>query len=116
MCADWCGVCREYRAGFEEVSRHFADARFEWLDIEEQADDLGDIEVENFPTLLIRRRESILFFGAMPPAPAHLERTLRTFQRQTVDESHEYAASSPERRSWQVNEDLRRIGSRGAAR
>lgn len=36
---------------------------FNWLDIEAEAEAMGDLDIENFPTLLIRRGESIVFFA-----------------------------------------------------
>ena len=41
LCAQWCGTCRDYRVGFDELAATFPDVRFSWLDIEEQADELG---------------------------------------------------------------------------
>ncbi len=116
LCAEWCGVCREYRSGFEAIAGQFPGAGFYWLDIELHADDLGDLDVENFPTLIIRRQQWILFYGSMPPSPSHLQRTLKAFVQQSVDESREYALSSVERRSWQENEDLQRLGAEELAR
>ena len=54
LCAAWCGTCREYRATFEALSGGFAgEADFAWVDVEDEADALGDLDIENFPTLLI---------------------------------------------------------------
>ena len=116
LCAEWCGVCREYRSAFQEIAGQFSTARFHWLDIEAHADELGDLEVENFPTLLIKRREWVLFYASMPPSPSHLQRTLRAFLQQSADESRAYAHASAERRGWQENIDLRRLGPDELAR
>ena len=106
LCAEWCGTCRDYRAGFEDLASRFPEVRFLWLDIEEQADDLGDLDIENFPTLFIQRQELILFFGTMLPHLSHLQRLIETLQEQTLEQSRDYASSSPERRDWQSNPDL----------
>lgn len=111
LCADWCSVCRDYAAAFNSLAARFPAVGFYWLDIEVHADDLGDLEVENFPTLLIKRRQHILFFGAMPPAPVHLKRTLEAFLQQSEEESRHYAGSGVERRAWQEDGDLQRLGS-----
>jgi thiol-disulfide isomerase/thioredoxin len=79
LCAEWCGTCRDYRsAAFEQCRRQFADARFEWVDIENESNLVGDLDVENFPTLLVARGGQILFFGTMLPHADHLVRLLRT--------------------------------------
>lgn len=109
LCAEWCGTCRDYRPGFTELASRFPGVRFAWLDIEEQADDLGDLDIENFPTLFIQRRESILFFGTMLPHLSHLQRMIETFHEQTPEQSRDYALSGPERRDWQSDPDLRQL-------
>lgn len=111
LCADWCAVCREYRSGFREVALQFPAARFRWLDVEEHADEMGNLDVENFPTLLIKREEWVLFFGVLRPSPAILKRTIEVFFRQSPCESQEYALASAERRAWQKDVDLARATS-----
>lgn len=110
LCAQWCTTCREYRPGFEDLARQFPESRFRWLDIEDEADELGDLDVENFPTLLIARGESVLFFGTMPPQLAHLRRMLESFAEQSLEQSRHYARSDAERSSWQDCDDLCRLG------
>ncbi len=106
LCAEWCGTCRDYRSGFYELAAQFPEARFRWLDIEERADDLGDLDIENFPTLFIQRRQTVLFFGTMLPHLSLLQRLIETFREQTPEQSRDYGWSNPERRRWQENQDL----------
>lgn len=110
LCAEWCGTCREYLPGFHGLAAQFPSVRFRWLDIEDRADDLGDLDIENFPTLLITRGEIILFFGTMLPHLGHLQRTLEVFLAQSREESFLYANSDGERRGWQADDDLRSLG------
>ncbi len=110
LCAEWCGTCREYRNGFEQLADQFEGVRFLWLDIEDQADSLGNLDVENFPTILVRRGDWILFFGTLPPQVSHLRRLVETFVEQTPEESRVYAISSLERSGWQNDADLAGIG------
>ena len=112
LCAQWCATCREYRVGFESLVTDFPAIGFRWLDIEDEADELGDLDIENFPTLLLARGEAVLFFGTMPPQLGHLRRMLENFIQQTAQESLDYACSDAERSAWQDNEDLRRLGRR----
>lgn len=106
LCAEWCGTCRDYRAGFDSLASQFPDTRFGWMDIEDQADDLGDLDIENFPTIFIQRGESVLFFGTMLPHLNHLQRMIETLHEQTPEQSRHYARSSPDRLEWQSNPDL----------
>jgi len=107
LCADWCGTCRDYRAPFEALGKELPDAEFLWVDIEDEGDWAGDFEVDDFPTLLIQRREWILFYGTMLPHVGHLQRTLEMFRSQSPEESRGYAFASPERRGWQEKFDFR---------
>lgn len=107
LCADWCGTCREYRPGFEALARQWPDAGFHWVDVEEEADWIGDFDVENFPTLLIQRGDVVLFFGTMLPQHGLLQRTLETLTALSEDEARAYAAATDERRAWQRECDFR---------
>ena len=82
---------------------------FRWLDIEDDADAVGDLDIENFPTLLIGRDGNVLYFGTMLPHPGHLRRILETFAEQSRAASREYALARPELRAWQSNADLQRL-------
>ena len=73
LCAQWCGSCREYAPLFEAPSG-LPPARFVWIDIEDHAEVLGDVGVENFPTLLIARGDALLFFGPVTPHAQTLRR------------------------------------------
>lgn len=53
LCADWGGVCHEYRPVFEAFARAHPGAHFRWRDIEDDAALVGDIDIETFPTVLI---------------------------------------------------------------
>lgn len=75
LCADWCGTCREYRPGFEALAQEFPQYRFVWIDVEEQAD--IDVEIENFPTILVAHGVRPLFAGTMLPHIGHLRRLLQ---------------------------------------
>ena len=109
LCAEWCGTCREYREAFENLTASLPEVRFRWLDIEDEAERMGDLDVENFPTLLVARDDVVLFFGTMLPHIGHLERLIETLRAQTAAESRDYAQRNEERRAWQADPDLRRL-------
>jgi thioredoxin-like negative regulator of GroEL len=78
LCAAWCGTCKEYLATFN-TARDAAPPgeRFVWVDIEDEAEVVDDIDVENFPTVLVARGDTVLYFGVLLPQPGHLARLLQ---------------------------------------
>lgn len=79
LCALWCGSCRSYQPLFEALEASFQGAaRFSWVDIEDQSDALGDIDVKNFPTLLILRGMDVLFFGPVLPHASTLSQLVQS--------------------------------------
>jgi thioredoxin 1 len=77
LCAAWCDTCTAYRPGFLAMAERFPRAEFRWVDIEDDAEAVEDIEVENFPTILVRRGDETLFQGVLLPHHSHLERLLQ---------------------------------------
>jgi len=83
LCAEWCGACREYRPLFEKLA-HSAPAgeRHAWIDIEDRAEVLGDLEIETFPTLLIADAGgAVHFYGSVTPHARTLERLVENARR-----------------------------------
>ena len=78
LCAEWCDTCRKYRPEFESLGHEFSRHRFVWIDVEDQGDLVIDVEIENFPTLLVARGDQLLFAGTMLPQIGHLRRLLET--------------------------------------
>ncbi|MDQ7988152.1 MAG: thioredoxin family protein [Candidatus Dactylopiibacterium sp.] len=113
LCAGWCGTCRDYAEGFEALPGKFPEVGFVWVDVEDEAEVAGDIDVENFPTLVIQRGTDVLFCGPMLPQHRLLERLLETFMAQSAEESAGYARGTPERLGWQGLADVRTRLARG---
>jgi thioredoxin 1 len=67
LCAAWCDTCSEFRVAFERIAAARPEALFVWLDIEDDAEVCGDIDVENFPTLAIYRGDAVLHYGVSLP-------------------------------------------------
>ena len=83
LCAAWCGTCRDYRALFDGVVAPRGDAASRWVDIEDESDLVGDLNIETFPTLLVIDAPSqpagapqVRFFGPLTPHAATLSRLL----------------------------------------
>ncbi len=76
LCAQWCSACREYRQVFDTLAQHYPDLCFIWIDIETHADRLNDLEVEDFPTMLIEDAVGTRFFGTVLPHPQIIQQLL----------------------------------------
>ncbi len=109
LCAAWCDTCRSYRSGFDQLAAQHPDKRFVWIDIEDQADFIGDIDVENFPTLLIQRGDTVAFFGTVLPELKLADRLILALAEKSDAELRTQAASSPEHAKWQRICNLRTL-------
>ena len=79
LCAAWCRTCDDYRPTFDALAREFErEARFVWVDIEDDEEALGDVDVVDFPTLLIAHGEAIVFYGPVLP---HAQTARQLLQR-----------------------------------
>lgn len=107
LCAAWCGTCSSYRDAFDGLAARHPDKTFVWIDIEDQADLVGDLDVENFPTLLLQRGDTVAFFGTMLPDAKLADRLLQSQAALPDEELARLAASSDERRGWQRDANLR---------
>lgn len=79
LCAQWCGVCRDYRPFVEAQTT--PDTQWVWVDVETHADLLGDLDVENFPTLLITESGALRFLGSVTPQPEVAQRLLQSLRQ-----------------------------------
>lgn len=109
LCAAWCGTCESYRATFEELAARHLDKFFVWIDIEDHADVVGDLDVENFPTLLIQHHELVTFFGTMLPDGGLAHRLVVAQTQQSDEELKALALNSEERARWQNDCNLRTL-------
>ena len=78
LCAEWCGVCRDYALRFAQVQAKYPLATFLWVDVEDEADLLHPLDVEDFPTLLMAIGPEPRFFGPLTPQVEMLERLVKS--------------------------------------
>ncbi|WP_051001466.1 thioredoxin family protein [Melaminivora alkalimesophila] len=78
LCAQWCGVCREFRPAFEALARE--GLRLEWVDVEDDEDLVGELDIETFPTVLIAEGSRVRFFGTIVPQAGVLTRLLESLR------------------------------------
>jgi thioredoxin 1 len=76
LCAAWCGTCTAYETTFAELTAAWPGHRLRWIDIEDEAELVGDIDVETFPTLLVAHAGQVLFAGPVLPRLSDAQRLL----------------------------------------
>jgi len=83
LCAQWCRTCDAYRdtlaATRDAIRLGHPDraTRYVWVDIEDESDLVGELDIEDFPTLLLARGDEVLFFGPILPHAQTLDRLVR---------------------------------------
>ncbi len=81
LCAAWCRTCDSYAVVFEavvaEVGAELPALRTHWIDIEDEAELVGDLDIETFPTLVVVDAQGLRFAGPLTPQPETLRRVLR---------------------------------------
>ena len=107
LCAGWCDVCKQYRAGFDALALQYPEHQFVWIDIEDQSDLIGDLDVENFPTILMQRGDTVAFYGTMMPEPRQVARLLEAQLERSDEELSLEADSNSQRQQWQTECNLR---------
>jgi thioredoxin reductase (NADPH) len=85
LCAAWCKTCTEFRSTFDKLAAASEGAKFVWLDVEDDSALVGDIEIENFPTLAVFRGDKPLFYGVTMPQEGVVARTLASLARPDRD-------------------------------
>lgn len=108
LCAAWCDVCKTYRPLFDTFAARHPDKQFLWIDVEDQADLVGDFEIDNFPTLLLQRGDYVTFFGPVQPDIHIAMRLLSAHAEKSLEELAQETATSAQRHAWQEENNLRR--------
>jgi thioredoxin reductase (NADPH) len=117
FCAAWCNTCDEFGEGYAALAAARDDATFVWLDIEDDADVAGDVDIENFPTIAIYRDGRPIHFGVSLPQAALVGRLLDALgaQGRTVD-AEEAVATLPTRlATWAAPRFARALRGRSHA-
>jgi hypothetical protein len=84
LCAQWCRTCDAYRDTLVatrdamRIGHPQAATRFVWVDIEDESDLIGDLDIDDFPTILLARGDRVLFFGPVMPHAQTLDRLVRS--------------------------------------
>ncbi len=89
LCAGWCRLCDGYGpvvdAAVAALQARWPTLRSRWIDIEDEADLVGDLDVETFPTLVLIQGDRLLFAGVLTPQPEVLQRVLDRALQQALE-------------------------------
>jgi hypothetical protein len=82
LCAAWCRLCDGYAPVFNGVvqalRQDWPALQARWVDIEDEADLIGDLDIETFPTLVLLLDSELRFAGPLTPQASTLERVVRS--------------------------------------
>lgn len=81
LCAEWCHVCRDLQPVFSHMRQRLPEVRWVWLDIEDHAEALGEMDLTTFPTYLIGSDRGVLQFAPGPTNAVALEHFVRPYLR-----------------------------------
>lgn len=79
LCAAWCDVCRGFQPDFSRIDEQHPGAGLVWVDVEDDSEIAGDIDVDNFPTIAVFRDGRPLLFGVVLPQAGSIARVLDSF-------------------------------------
>jgi thioredoxin 1 len=81
LCAQWCVICREFEPQFQAMLAAQPQHHWRWIDIEDHDAVLSDIDIQNFPTIVILDSDDQLCFaGTIEPRMDMLQRLIRSAQ------------------------------------
>lgn len=113
LCAAWCDTCGQFRRAFDSIAAQRVGTTFVWLDVEDDADVAGDIDIDNFPTLAVYSDGHMVHFGVSLPQRGVVERLLDSLGQAsaTVSGPSEVEALPGLLRQTPADEGARRLGS-----
>ncbi|MEO9101493.1 MAG: thioredoxin family protein, partial [Burkholderiaceae bacterium] len=78
LCAGWCSSCAAWHGAFAALAQEFAGDCFVWIDIEDHAELVADVEVETLPVMLVQTAQAGPgFVGPIEPRTAILRSLLQ---------------------------------------
>lgn len=103
LCAAWCGTCAGFKEVAENLASIFPDTTFLWIDIEDDSDVAGEIDVMNFPSLAVFRDGVAIHYGVSLPHQGVVKRLLTALLNNSVraaDVPKEVAALPSHLKVW----------------
>jgi len=115
LCAAWCRLCEGYAEVFKPVLATLQALHphlcMHWIDIEDEAALVGELDVETFPTVVVATATTVPFAGTLTPQADTLQRVLRAALAQAPAQTRRQA---PEVESFAARLRLRLPDARHA--
>lgn len=92
LCAQWCGVCRDWQPQFAALAAQLPAAQLLWVDVEDAADLLEGYEPENFPVLAVQRGADLLYCATLPQQAAVWRRLIEELAGLDANTARQQAA------------------------
>ena len=67
---------------FTAQARAHPHLRFAWVDVEDEHEAMGEVDIETFPTLLVARGDQVLYHAPIPPMASQFKRLIARLQTQ----------------------------------
>jgi hypothetical protein len=96
VCAEWCGVCRDYRAS---LAGELNDS-ITWIDLDDFESLPNAPSIDTFPTVVVLNQADVLFAGALDNRQESLLRLLSAVAQHAP--KPEYEALGRELCAWLV--------------
>ena len=87
-------------ADFDQLKAALPGHRYRWIDIEDEADVIGDVDVETFPTLLVAHQGVVLFAGPVLPRLTDAQRLLEAQVERWNSGNHRPVSGLPDDQFW----------------
>ncbi|MDX1668142.1 MAG: thioredoxin family protein [Limnobacter sp.] len=80
-CAQWCGVCRDFKQPLRSLASRLPSHQFVWIDIEDTDLWEDEVDIENFPTVVVVDQMGKQYFcGPIEPHIKALQKLVETFE------------------------------------
>lgn len=80
LCAEWCAVCRDFKAEYRALAQQHPEILFAYLDIEDDEALIGALDLDDFPTLAVFRGNALVHFGVVKAERDNIARLLRKIE------------------------------------
>lgn len=101
LCADWCHMCRGLEEAWPTLTATLPQARWHWVDIEDETDWTDPLDIDTFPTVLLAVGDAVMHCGPAPSTPERLAPALADLYRRAREGRATGPVDAAVARLWQ---------------